>query len=89
MSDLTPQEIFWLREARWAVEIRETGQRFYEQYAGEGWHDLSDTEKFPWCLVAERQLTAVRISKDRARAWELLQEARGQEVTLDTPARIG
>lgn len=84
--DLTPQEIFWIREEHWEPEIRVKAQGFYNLYnrAAPPWDALSEAEQFPWCLAAERQLTANRIGEDRYRAWEKVRELKGYNDAGDS-----
>lgn len=66
-------QIFWEREHAYADAIRERAQNFYDSYTeadSPWWEDLSDEEQFPWCLAAERLLTAQRIERDRLRCWD-------------------
>lgn len=84
--DLTPQEIFWIREDHWESEINVKAQGFYNLYSRDTtpWDALSEAEQFPWCLAAERQLTAARIAMDRHHAWEKLRDLKGYNDAGDS-----
>lgn len=64
-------QTFWKQNYAYEDQIRERARRYYEGFDGErSWHALTADEQFPWCLAAERTLTAQRIERDRMRVFD-------------------